>query len=64
MIPIGKYVQRTGSYLSTVDKVLTQIKTLKDDLLVVFQVSDLKCSPQVQLRGRDIKKIIGSWFYS
>lgn len=57
MTPIGKYLQRTGSYLSTVDKILTQIKTLKDDLLVVFQVSDLKCSPQVQLRGRGIKKL-------
>lgn len=57
MTPIGKYLQRTGSYLCTVDKILTQIKTLKDYLLVVFLVSDLKCSPQVQLRGRYIKKI-------
>lgn len=57
MTPIGKYLPRTGSYLCTVDKILTQIKTLKDDLLVVFQVSDLKCSPQVQLRGCYIKKL-------
>lgn len=57
MTPIGKYLPRTGSNLCIVDKILTQIKTLKDDLLVVFQVSDPKCFPQVQLRGCYNKKL-------